>query len=248
MEEGKILVTFDIDGTLMLAGNRGQDHRDSMRHALNVLYGINLCPSEYLQTHFAGYSDYKIVTECVRKATNKEEVTPEEIYKFYDIATEKFKEIHTGNTIVYPGIYKALENLSQHKNVIIGLCTGNIPGIGWIKLEKTNMAKYFDRKLGGLGSHPNRADILQSVIDKATELYGKIARVIHVGDAMQDVQAALDVGALAVAVDTGSQRNKIFKQPCFVFENLEVCMDDFMSVVLTGKTVSGADHVDQKFK
>lgn len=247
MEKQNILITFDIDGTIMLAGNGGMDHRNAMRYAINTLFGIDKDPRHFLQREFDGCSDKWIAAECIKKAMGTEEASEEMIDKFYKLSGEYFVKNHKGNSLIYPGIEAALKKLNEIPGTHVGLVSGNIPEIGWKKLSTANLDKYFDKNLGGLGTHMNRAEIIQGVVDTATKLYGKLDRVIHVGDAMQDVAAALDAGVIAVAVDTGRQQNKVFRQPAFVFENLEVCLDDFISVVLTGKTLSGADHVDQKF-
>ena len=240
-----VLVTFDIDGTLIGQGFGGINHGEAMRHALNVLFGIDQTPNQYLHRNFVGCTDMWIAAETIKKILNVDECPKEYIDKFYKLAGEHFQQHHNGGTQLLPGVEKILKTLSEMEGVHIGLVSGNIPEIGWRKLEVCHINQYFDKNLAGLGTHMERSDIVRSMMEKCTNLYGPLTRAIHVGDAMQDVDSAIAAGALAIAVDTGRQENKIFSKPSFFMTNLEDGFNEFISIVKTGKTTTGEDHIDQ---
>ena len=247
MSQENILVTFDIDGTLIGQGLGGIDHRNAFKYALKTLFGVDKDPNEVMGRSFVGCTDMWIGSETIKKILNKDECPQEYIDKFYQLSGDYFAEHHRGGTELTPGVEKLLKELNATKGVHIGLVSGNVPKIGWTKLNVCNIGQYFDKNLAGLGTHMARSDIIRHVMKTAEDLYGPLTRAIHVGDAMQDVEAAQEAGAIAVAVDTGLQENKVFKQPCFFFEDLDKCFDNFMSVVKTGKTLNGQDHIDQVF-
>ena len=231
-----ILVTFDIDSTL-LKTFPNSPHSRSLRFAMKELFGIDVCPSQYLNVSFCGCSDEWIVREIIKKATASEKPPKATRDEFVRIAGDHFEQILDAEKeiSVLPGIFELLRKLRSYNNVVTGLCSGNIPKIGWCKIEKAKLGEFFPEKIAGLGGFEDRADILRSAIRDAEEKTGKkfeFCNVFHVGDAPQDVIAANDVGVNAIAVKTGYFGDDSFKKPCVIVENCESGFDTIIKTIL----------------
>ena len=117
------------------------------------------------------------------------------------------------------------------ENVILTLCTGNFLKIGIKKLETANLINYFDLECSGFATFIDRADILKNNIQNAEKKFGKFEKIFHIGDAKQDIQAALDNNIIPIAVCTGKHKNINFPQPCYIFENLEINFNEFLNLI-----------------
>jgi phosphoglycolate phosphatase len=87
---------------------------------------------------------------------------------------------------------------------LLGLVTGNLEKIAWLKLKKIGLEHFF--KFGGFGSdHINRAELVKIAIQRAQKKYGigKNTQIFHFGDAPQDMSAGRMAGVASVGVTTG---------------------------------------------
>ncbi|OHT06120.1 haloacid dehalogenase-like hydrolase family protein [Tritrichomonas foetus] len=218
-----ILVTFDIDSTL-LKTLQSSPHNRALQHALKEMFGVDERPAVYLNVSFSGCSDEWIVNELIKKATNSQTAEKKLRDKFVEISEKIFPDLlKQEDLIILPGIENLLENLRSHSNVTTAVCSGNLTNIGWMKIERSGLGKYFPEKASGWGEFEDRADILRAGIKSAEEKTGKkFDKIIHIGDAPQDVKAAHDVNAKAVAVKTGRYKDDDFEQPCLIVDNAEI--------------------------
>src|ERR1019366_2190849 len=93
-----------------------------------------------------------------------------------------------------PGVVPVLERLTR-RGVLLGLVTGNLTRIGWRKLERAGPCGYF--RFGAFGEMAkNRAGLARLAIREARGRgwIGREAAVSLIGDAPQDIQAALANG------------------------------------------------------
>jgi len=124
--------------------------------------------------------------------------------KMIEYAKEHAKDIGEGLEVL-PGVTALLEALSS-KGVAIGLVTGNLEEIGWMKMEGLGIQKYFTvPNFGGFGSdHADRGELVKIAAARAEEQFsGGFDLRVHVGDTPNDIRAAEYGGALAVGVCTG---------------------------------------------
>ena len=88
------------------------------------------------------------------------------------------------------------------KDALLGVATGNLEMIGWIKIEEAGLREWF--RFGGFSDHfPVRAELIGHAARKARELAGSDASICVVGDTPRDIQAAHDNSLPVVAVATG---------------------------------------------
>ena len=85
---------------------------------------------------------------------------------------------------------------------LLGIVTGNLERIGWIKLERADIRKYFD--FGSFSdAREKREDIFRYGVEQARRLRGPQTNVCFVGDTPADIRAAACFGLPVIAVATG---------------------------------------------
>lgn len=102
-----------------------------------------------------------------------------------------------------PGVVPVLERLTR-RGALLGLVTGNLTRIGWRKLERAGLHKYF--RFGAFGEMAkNRAGLARLAIREArTRGWIEWGTAISlIGDAPQDIQAARANRIRAISVKTG---------------------------------------------
>lgn len=239
-ENHKTLVTFDIDGTLMLCGNKGATHRDAIKAIMTKFLNINQEPSQYLNVSFSGASDSWIIKLIIEKAYGKN--TPkfnEYSHQFIECAEDYFLKNFDGSLDLFPGVVEAVNALANLPNVDIGICSGNLPKIGIKKLEAAGLNQLINSPALGFGLYEERSDILKDAIEKGEKANGcKYKRVIHIGDAPQDVEAAQKCGAIPIAVSTNHHGFQDFPSPCFVIRDLKVDLEDVLNIASNGVPIN----------
>jgi phosphoglycolate phosphatase-like HAD superfamily hydrolase len=201
MTKPRILVLFDIDGTLLHtlgAGIRGMNRAFGRLHGrADALDGIPV----------AGRTDRSIVTDGFHRIGV--EPDPDRIRELRDVYVGEIPdELNrvTGTAIgVLPGVEQMIDALEQSPDTAIGLVTGNFEIIAGIKLNHYNLGRRFT--FGGYGDHHfDRRDLLPMAIERAraagVDAVG--SRVVVIGDTPLDVDCAHAHGAVAVAVATGN--------------------------------------------
>ena len=102
-----------------------------------------------------------------------------------------------------PSVIPVLERLTR-RGVLLGLVTGNLTRIGWHKLERADLRRYF--RFGAFGEMAaTRAGLARLAIREASSR-GWISRdalISLVGDSPNDVIAARRNSIRAIAVRTG---------------------------------------------
>ncbi len=101
-----------------------------------------------------------------------------------------------------PGIEEILKYLHE-RSAALGVATGNLEKIGWLKLKRAGLAHWFH--FGGFSDRfEYRRDVFRAALEQARERAGNAALVCVVGDTPLDVQAAHDNGLDVIAVATGT--------------------------------------------
>ena len=99
-----------------------------------------------------------------------------------------------------PGVEAVLRHLAQ-KGALLGVASGNLEAIGWIKIEKAGLREWF--RFGGFSDHfPVRPELIAHAAKKARELAGGV-EICVVGDTPRDIEAARANFLSVIAVATG---------------------------------------------
>jgi phosphoglycolate phosphatase-like HAD superfamily hydrolase len=189
---------FDIDGTLLRS--RDRIHYDSFFAAAEAVLGRRLVLDGVV---LHGNTDPGILRAAFRQAQIEDSV--------YHGSLEAISA-HMGETVlarraemdlrVMPGVAEMLAYL-QRSGAALGVATGNLQSIGWIKVEEAGLREWFS--FGGFSDGFDvRADMIAHALQLARQAAGPGASVCVVGDTPFDVSAARENGLPTIAVATGN--------------------------------------------
>ncbi len=194
----KRLASFDIDNTLIKSS---PGHLSALLAAVKDVYGLET-RADVINHH--GMTDQEIIIKILGKFSVDEETIRSRLKKCIESMPVKYAEIvNTENIVILEGVFDLLTRLTQN-GFLLGLVTGNLEKIAWIKLKKIGIDHFF--KFGGFGSdHINRAVLVKIAIQRAGKKYGigKNTQIFHFGDAPQDMIAGRSAGVAPVGVTTG---------------------------------------------
>ena len=195
--DGQDAYLFDIDGTLMRS--RDRVHYESVAASVQRVTGFEITLAGVL---IHGSTDTAILREACRQAGIPDKVLEEH----YDAILEAMRDSvaerrHELDPELMPGVEAVLRHLAQ-KGALLGVASGNLEAIGWIKIEKAGLREWF--RFGGFSDHfPVRPELIGSAAQKARELAGSSARICVVGDTPRDIEAARANFLSVIAVATG---------------------------------------------
>ena len=195
--DGQDAYLFDIDGTLLRS--RDRVHVDSFTTTLREVMG----PEVTLEgVSLAGNTDTSILREACEQAGIPPEVLEPQLGTIVEAICHNVEgRKHEMQPQLMPGVEEALKHLAD-RHAILGLATGNLEMIGWIKMERAGLREWF--RFGGFSDRfPVRSELIRDAARKARELAGTQATVCVVGDTPRDIAAAHANGLPVIAVATG---------------------------------------------
>jgi phosphoglycolate phosphatase-like HAD superfamily hydrolase len=193
------LVFFDIDGTLIR--RIGPAHRNALIQAVRRVTGLET-GVDGIPLH--GMLDTEILAAMLANAGASSgrirRAMPE-----IQLHAERYFARHCPNLErkVCPGVRALLRRLAR-AGVPMGLVTGNFTRIGWKKVERAGLKRYFRLAVcADMGR--DRAALLRLALREARARgwAGRRTLITLVGDTPRDVQAARANGVRSVAVATG---------------------------------------------
>jgi phosphoglycolate phosphatase-like HAD superfamily hydrolase len=196
---GRRLVLFDVDGTLISAGRAA---RESILAALSSTLGWEGSADG---NDFSGKTDPQILRELVVDAVGEgrfDATLPAVLDRYVD---ELRRRLRPEAVVAKPGVSALLERLSRDPRVTLGLLTGNIERGARMKLEPPGFNRYFP--FGAFGDDSADRYCLPAVaVARAREHTGREfsgESVVIVGDSIHDVLCGRSLGTRSIAVATG---------------------------------------------
>ncbi|HUN87120.1 MAG TPA: HAD family hydrolase [Terracidiphilus sp.] len=188
---------FDIDGTILRC--RDRVHIDSVAASVQRVTGFEITLAGIA---LQGNTDTGILREACLRAGIPAKTLEAQIATILDAMCQNVAERRTELRLeLMPGIEETLSHLAR-RGAILGVATGNLELIGWIKIETAGLREWF--RFGGFSDHfPVRSELIDHAARKARELAGTGARVCVVGDTPRDIEAAHANSLPAIAVATG---------------------------------------------
>jgi phosphoglycolate phosphatase len=188
---------FDIDGTLLRS--RDQVHVDSFSSSVHRVTGFEITLAGIV---LHGSTDTAILREACQQAGIPPEVVEARIEGILEAMRVSVAERrHELDVVRMPGVEQVLDHLAR-RGALLGVATGNLEMIGWIKVEEAGLREWF--RFGGFSDHfPIRAELVGHAADKAREVCGSGASICVVGDTPRDIQAARANSLPVIAVATG---------------------------------------------
>jgi len=188
---------FDIDGTLLRT--RDRTHIDSFASSVQRVTGFEITLAGIV---LHGSTDTAILREACHQAGIPAEILEPQIEAILDAmrlaVSEKRYEM---DILRMPGVEQTLDHLAR-RCALLGIATGNLEVIGWIKVEQAGLREWF--RFGAFSDHfPVRSELIGKAAEKARELAGNGATICVVGDTPRDIEAARANSLSVIAVATG---------------------------------------------
>ena len=223
--DGQDAYLFDIDGTLLRS--RDRVHFDSVAASIKRVTGFEVTLAG-IPLH--GNTDTAILREACIRAGISEEALESQVATILEAMGHNVAERrHELDPILMPGVNDALHHLANC-GALLGVATGNLEMIGWIKIEAAGLREWF--RFGGFSDHyPDRAELVGHAARKARELAGRGATVCVVGDTPRDIEAARANQLPVIAVATGH-----FNFDALLEHHPQVCATSLADLVAATRT------------
>ena len=208
------LVLWDIDGTLVQAGEVG---RDIFTEAFQAVLGRAPDQATAKALVMAGRTDPEIALEFLTAHEIAEGAAhlPAFSEALVTALAAKAAVIRERGRAL-PGAREALVALGRAEGVVQSLLTGNLQPNALLKLASFELDGHLDFEVGGFGSdHHHRPSLVEVARAKAERRYGTGfpgTATVLVGDTPLDVAAGRAGGARVVAVATGPFRADELRQ------------------------------------
>jgi phosphoglycolate phosphatase-like HAD superfamily hydrolase len=198
--DGQNAYLFDIDGTLLRC--RDRIHVDSFFSSVHAVMGH---PLVLEGVTLSGNTDPGILRDAFRLANLEDEDWQPHLEAVLQRMREDFAARRAEMKIdKMPGVDEVLEYL-HGKGAVIGLATGNLESIGWLKIEHLNLRPWF--AFGGFSDRCiARAEMIAQAAQLAHGLAGNDATICVVGDTPADIAAARANHLPTIAIATGNYR------------------------------------------
>jgi phosphoglycolate phosphatase-like HAD superfamily hydrolase len=189
---------FDIDGTLLRS--RDRIHFNSFATSVQRITGFEVSLAG-VPVH--GSTDTAILADACRQAGIPAEIMQQHTEAILEAMREVVAEHRNEmDLLLMPGIKQVLSHLAA-MGALLGVATGNLEAIGWIKIEQAGLREWF--RFGGFSDHfAIRSELIGQAAQKAREIAGERATVCVVGDTPRDIEAARANQLPVIAVATGN--------------------------------------------
>lgn len=188
---------FDIDGTLLRSHDRV--HHNSFVYSVKCVLGHEL-RLEGVAVH--GSTDTAILRDAFRAAAIDDALWKPQLEPILKL----MRETVTGQReqlrpYTMPGVEATLRHLKDN-GATLGLATGNLEVIGWLKVEAAGLKPWF--RFGGFSDRFDiRSEMIADAARQARQFAGPQATVCVVGDTPADISAAKANSLPVIAVATG---------------------------------------------
>lgn len=195
-----LLVLWDIDHTLVSITGVGREIYARVFERLTGRPLVHLA-------QMAGRTEQAILRETLILNGVEPGASFDAFYAALEDVARSLEDRMRESGRVLPGVRDALVAL-QAEGAVQSLVTGNIPALAAMKLEAFGLDRFVDLEVGAYGDDDSdRAVLVRLAIERVEAKYGRGFKPEHavvIGDTPHDVRGALDNGALAVGVATGS--------------------------------------------
>ncbi len=188
---------FDIDGTLI--NSRDAVHYTAFRNAMREVLGLD-ATIDHVPVH--GSTDPGILRAVLlREGMEVPEIDSRLPRVFAFMSAEVERNRDQLRPELCPSVAELLSYL-RSRGKRLGVASGNLEPVGWLKLEKAGLRPMFSF---GSFSWPRerRSEIFLDAIGQARSLCGGSAQVFVVGDTPSDIEAAKVAGVPVIALATG---------------------------------------------
>jgi phosphoglycolate phosphatase len=201
---GRVLILFDIDGTLLLRAH--VEHREALADAVAEVWGVRDPGPQAVRA--AGRTDGEIAREiCLLGGVAAERVDARRD-DFRIACAEAYVRRCPADLRdrLAPHAAEVVAALAGAGGVRLSLVTGNLEAVARLKLERAGLGAYFAAGQGGFGSDAEDRAELPAIARRRAggdgRPYPRSGSVV-VGDTPNDIACAHADGLRCVAVTTG---------------------------------------------
>lgn len=211
---------FDIDGTLLRC--RDRIHVDAFLSSARSVIGRDFSLEGVV---LSGNTDPGILRDAFRVAKLDEALWQPHLENILQQMRNCVDARRSDFRIdKMPGVDQVLSYLHA-KGATLGLATGNLESIGWLKIEHLGLRSWF--AFGGFSDRFHlRSDMVAEAIRQARALTGPQAAVCVIGDTPADIAAARTNAVPSIAVATG---NYTFEQ--LMEHQPDACASNFLALL-----------------
>jgi phosphoglycolate phosphatase-like HAD superfamily hydrolase len=194
----KILLLWDIDGTLIASGGAGMR---ALAVALKKVFGID---GSLEDIDFAGRTDRWIIREVFRKFSIP--ATEDNFVRYFEGYVAALPtQLTNPHARVLPGVRDILRAAATHGHIAQGLLTGNMRRGAQVKLAHHGLWEHFP--FGAFADDSElRNELGPHALRRAREHHGiefAAANVWIIGDTPHDIACGKVIGARTLAIATG---------------------------------------------
>jgi phosphoglycolate phosphatase-like HAD superfamily hydrolase len=199
----RVLLLFDIDGTLLLKASR--EHAEALLAALRAVHGIAI-PSE--RGDAAGMTDGAIARNILLLAGVSAERIDARAPAVRAATCREFARRCPADLTDHlaPGIPDVLDALARRDDLALSLVTGNYEPVARLKLQRAGLSGYFPLGQGAFGSDDeDRAALPEIARRRAGGSRGPWSpeHAVVIGDTPLDIACARADGLRVIAIATG---------------------------------------------
>jgi phosphoglycolate phosphatase len=188
---------FDIDGTLL--NSRDAVHYFAFRNAMRQVLDLD-ASIEGVPVH--GNTDIGILRAVLRREGLSDARIDDSLPEIIDRMCAEVQRNHEQlDPELCPSILQLVKRLHESGKVL-GVVSGNLQTIGWLKLEKAGLKPMFSFASFS-GERELRVDIFRHGLKQAREIVGEEETIFFVGDTPSDIEAARATGTPVIALATG---------------------------------------------
>lgn len=200
MKPEKLILLFDIDGTLLSVERKGFN---LVTEAMRIVFGTEM---KLPHVSFSGKTDWQIYIETMEHHQISKDIYEDKWNKFKEEYTGLFlKSITETDLLIHNGGEKLLSAFHQNDSVINALLTGNIKTLAYYKLKLAGLDHFFE--FGAFGDDHWKREELGKIAVERTSSVLKInpekVKFIVIGDTPRDIDVAKEIKAISIVVTTG---------------------------------------------
>ena len=235
MQRNPKLILFDIDGTLIYHVDASMQGFKRFAHAFALVYGVPITVDIFT---YNGMIDRQMAWKIAEPHGITREVFLQKFPAYITAMIEYLQEAAKKHPLyeAIPDALMLVKKLSAHKDITLGLITGNAKRIADWKLAHTGLSTYFSFGLYG-DEADDRNALAKLVFAKAkNELHQSFAgeNIVVIGDTVHDIRCGKAIGAVTIAVTTGlhgSREPLAAEKPDFLVDSLmDNAVRDFLGV------------------
>jgi phosphoglycolate phosphatase len=199
----RLLILFDIDGTLFLTPDRL--YGEALVAAVREVFGHELTAAALARSDHPGETALNGLRKVLEDDGLDSGTVERGLRPALERLTARYLELlaaaDTEHWELAPHAVETLEQLARDNE--LALLTGNPEAMARARMERLGLARFFPAAQGGFGSDgEDRADLIELARKRAGRW--PAGRTVLVGDTPKDVEGAHRAGVHAVGVTTGA--------------------------------------------